>query len=207
VGRADLDNWAKPRNFWLGQSRPNISFSFLGQAGPKWSGPGPHGCWPNPATMLINHAAFVLHAATWLAATERRRYLTLECLNGGLAGRDGEGLTRGRWLRLWQRWRPVAEEAKEEENGRGCREERETNGGCWCSVGGCVGFLWWSWWWEDRWWGWWWLKRRRERGREEKLHKRGREAGFFPTLDPIFSSLRPCNSPLFIGGGRGTLCL
>jgi len=39
---------------------------------------------------------------------------------------------------------PVAEEAKEEEeNRRGCREERETDGGSWWSVGGCVGFLWW----------------------------------------------------------------
>jgi len=36
----------------------------------------------------------------------------------------------------------------------------------------------------------WWLERRRERGREKKLQKRGREAGFWPTLDPIFSSLR-----------------
>jgi len=57
---------------------------------------------------------------------------------------DGEGLMWGRWLRLWQRWWPVAEEAKEEENGRGCREERETDGGSWWSVGGSVGFLWWS---------------------------------------------------------------
>jgi len=58
---------------------------------------------------------------------------------------DGEGLPRGRWLRLWQRWWLVAEEAKEkEENRRGCKEERETNGGSWWSVGGCVGFLWWS---------------------------------------------------------------
>jgi hypothetical protein len=24
-----------------------------------------------------------------------------------------------------------------------------------------------------------------------------------PTLDPIFSSLKPWNPPLFIGGGRG----
>ena len=40
----------------------------------------------------------------------------------------------------------MAEEAKEEEeeNGRGCREERETDGGSWWSVGGYVGFLWWS---------------------------------------------------------------
>jgi hypothetical protein len=36
----------------------------------------------------------------------------------------------------------VAEEAKEEEeNGRGCREERETDGGSWRLMGGCVGFL------------------------------------------------------------------
>jgi hypothetical protein len=31
--------------------------------------------------------------------------------------------------------------------------------------------------------------------------------GFWPTLDPIFSSLRPWNPPLFISGGRGQSCL
>jgi hypothetical protein len=31
----------------------------------------------------------------------------------------------------------------------------------------------------------------RERGREEKLQKQEREVGFFSTLDPSFSSLRP----------------
>jgi hypothetical protein len=30
-----------------------------------------------------------------------------------------------------------------------------------------------------------------EREGEKKLQKRGREAGFWPTLDPLFSSLRP----------------
>jgi hypothetical protein len=29
------------------------------------------------------------------------------------------------------------------------------------------------------------------------------ETGFLPTLDLIFSSSRPSNPPLFIGGGRG----
>jgi hypothetical protein len=33
---------------------------------------------------------------------------------------------------------------KEEDNRRGYREEREIDGGSWWSVGGCVGFLWWS---------------------------------------------------------------
>jgi len=37
-------------------------------------------------------------------------YLTHECLNGGLTGRDGERLTWRRWLRLWQRWWPVVEQ-------------------------------------------------------------------------------------------------
>jgi len=32
-------------------------------------------------------------------------------------------------------------------------------------------------------------------------------AGFWLTLDPIFSSLGPLNPPLFIGGGRGQSCL
>jgi hypothetical protein len=35
----------------------------------------------------------------------------------------------------------------------------------------------------------------------------GGEAGFLRFLDPIFSSLRPSNPPLFIGGGRGQSCL
>jgi len=107
---------------------------------------------------------------------------------------DGEGLTWGRWLRLWQRWWPVAEEAKEEENGRGCREERETDGGSWRSVGGCVGFLWCSWWWEDRWWcatggcsggG------RKKSRKTEKVAETGKSLIFWLILDQILSSLRP----------------
>jgi len=107
---------------------------------------------------------------------------------------DGEGLRWGRWLRLWQRWWPVAEEAKEEENGRGCREERETDGGSWRSVGGCVGFLWCSWWWEDRWWcatggcsggG------RKKSRKTEKVAETGKSLIFWLILDPIFSSLKP----------------
>ena len=38
------------------------------------------------------------------------------------------------------------------------------------------------------------------------MQKRGREAGFWPILDLIFSSLRPSNLPLFIGNGRGQSC-
>jgi hypothetical protein len=66
----------------------------LGQAEPKWSGPGPHGCWPDPATMQINKAACRTRirsaCSNSVAATVGWRYLTPECLNGGLAGRDGE---------------------------------------------------------------------------------------------------------------------
>jgi len=94
----------------------HIFFLFFGVGRTQMVRPRPTWLLADPTTMQSNYAA----------AMERPRYLTLECLNGGLAGRDGEGLTWGRWLRLWQRWWPVAEEAKEEEeNGRGCREERE----------------------------------------------------------------------------------
>jgi len=76
-----------------------------------------------------------------------------------------------------------------------CRGERESRGGCLVvvvvSCGGAGGG-------EARWW----LEWRRERGKE-KLQKRGWGAGFWPTFDPIFSSLRPLNPPIFIGGRRG----
>ena len=51
--------------------------------------------------------------------------------------------------------------------------------------------------------------RSHSRGQEEEKNciNGGRGAGFWPILDPIFSSLRPWNAALFIGGGRGTFCL
>ena len=80
--------------------------------------------------MQSNYAACITNSraaySNLAAAMERPRYLSPECLTVGLAGWHGEGLMQGWWLRLWQRWWLVAEEAKEEEeNGRGCREERE----------------------------------------------------------------------------------
>jgi len=53
----------------------------------------------------------------------------------------------------------------------------------------------------------WWLERRGEREWEKNCKNRGRGVGFWPILDPIFSSLMPWNAALFIGGGRGTFCL
>ena len=75
---------------------------------------------------------------------------------GGNAGRrklHGLGVSdvlrmSGRWLRRLRLrfWWLVAKEAKKKkkDNRRGYREEREIDGGSWWSVGGCVGFLWWS---------------------------------------------------------------
>jgi hypothetical protein len=40
------------------------------------------------------------------------------------------------------------------------------------------------------------------RGKREKFQKQGKWLVFWLILDPIFSSLRPSNPPLFIGGGR-----
>jgi len=55
------------------------------------------------------------------------------------------------------------------------------------------------------------LKKQREREREERTlagrKKTGEKLLFWLILDPIFSSLRPSNPPLFIGGGRGKSCL
>ena len=61
--------------------------------------------------MLINYAACRTnsHSAcnNLVAAIEGWRYLTPECQIGGLDGRDREGLTWERWLKLLQRWWPV----------------------------------------------------------------------------------------------------
>ena len=54
-----------------------------------------------------------------------------------------------------------------------CRGERKVHGGSWWSVGGFVGFMWWSWWWRS----WLWLERRGERGRK-KLQKQGQRGWF-----------------------------
>jgi len=40
----------------IGPTDPFFSL-FLGQVEPKWFGPRPHGCWPDPATMQSNYAA------------------------------------------------------------------------------------------------------------------------------------------------------
>jgi len=47
-------------------------------------------------------------------------------------------------------------------------------------------------------------REKRERWLEEKTREK---LIFWLILDPIFSSLRPSNPPLFIGGGRGKSCL
>jgi hypothetical protein len=49
-------------------------------------------------------------------------------------------------------------------------------------------------------------EREREREREERTlagRKTGEKLIFWLILDSIFSSSRPSNPPLFIGGGRG----
>jgi len=51
-----------------------------------------------------------------------------------------------------------------------------------------------------------WEKEGRETTKKEKK-KLGRVASFLPTSNLIFLMLRPRNSSLFIGGGRGKFCL
>jgi len=108
---------------------------------------------------------------------------------------------RRRCEERWKSWRPVAEEAKEEEeNGRGCREEREgftvaLGGRLVASCGGADGGKT-----SDEGGGGW---SSGEREGKKNCRNVGRRAGFWPTLDPIFSSFRPSTPPLFIGGWRG----
>jgi len=112
-------------------------------------------------------------------------------------------LTRGWWRRWWRAWplelllRKKKKFAEKRERLEG--EERESRGGCLvvvlASCGGAGGG------------SGWWLDRRGERRREKNYINGGRGADFWPTLDPIFSSFRPWNTLLFIGGGRWIFCL
>ena len=124
---------------------PFLFFLWAG-VGPKWFGPGPHGCWPNPPTMLINYAACRTNShsacSNLVAAMEGRRYLTLECQIGGLDGRDREGLTWGRWLKLLQRWWPVLVVG----GGRRIILQKWREGGA-AAVQGMVEAYWRSHWW------------------------------------------------------------
>jgi hypothetical protein len=67
--------------------------------------------------------------------------------------------------------------------------------------------------WEGLSWRWWWhhygdiTKKERKIGGEEKKNRDWGEASFLPILDPNLFSSNAWNPPLFIGGGRGTLCL
>jgi hypothetical protein len=49
-----------------------------------------------------------------------------------------------------------------------------------------------------------WRRKKEEEIKEENLQREeGGRLVFWLTLDPIFSSLRPSNQPLFIASGRG----
>jgi hypothetical protein len=68
-----------------------------------------------------------------------------------------------------------------------CRGERKVHGGSWWSVGGFVGFLWWSWWWRS--WLWLWLVAGTAgREREKKTAETGAEGLVFGRLWTPFSS-------------------
>jgi len=153
--------------------------------------------------MLINYVACRTNSCSpcnnLVAAMEKRRYLTLECLNGGLDGRDGEGLTWGRWLRLWQRWWPVAkqDEWRRRKTARGegpvvvvvvlplvriwVRREAALP-----SVSGGERYLWGLQGLKTQW--------REKEGRKMLVGNWGM-TGFWPSLDPIFSLPRPWNAP------------
>jgi hypothetical protein len=51
------------------------------------------------------------------------------------------------------------------------------------------------------------VERERKERKTERVGETGKRLIFWLFLDPIFSSFKPSNPPLFIGGGRGQSCL
>jgi len=70
-------------------------------------------------------------------------------------------------------------------------------------------FLWWRWRCSSQWWRCWWLNAsvERERGVLLAVKIKCWRLVFWPFLDPNLSTSGAWRSNLFIGGGRGTLCL
>jgi len=142
VGWADPANWARlsPRKRrakigpkWLGRTRHIIFFSLLG-----WAGPNPY-IWSGPNQVRpISHINYFCRNMNRYCSRSACNQTVAEAVGGRRRRLPSAVVTDvmrrlswwPRWRRCeerWKSWRPVAEEAKEEEeeNGRGCREERE----------------------------------------------------------------------------------
>ena len=156
--------------------------------------------WPDPKLMLIICRTWtvvhVLHATEMVAENEGCRR------SGSLEAGVSAVIRRLCWWFWWRRWEEWWPESITGEGRRILqRWERGRNGDCFrnegdqrvvglATCGGAGGGS-------------------NGGGREGETNCRneGRGAGFLPTLVPIFSSPRPGNPPLFIGGGREQSCL
>jgi len=191
---------------------PKYFLFFLGQARPSqlgWARIGPAQLQMNYLQNVNNKFAFCMQLCSCrrrsemggnLAEEKELLLLAWREVGGGAGGRNGGS--------VGCLWRRKKEEEAEDENLQ--RGEGRPHGGCpyhrWGfefvgrlrrlllveekSVVALVG-------------GW----NGEEREGKKNCRNVGRGASFWPTLDPIFSSFRPWNAALFIGGGRGTFCL
>ena len=166
--------------FWI-----FFCFVFKNKRGPSHSQPlGLGHNWPGPNHELIN---LVVACRNEFCMQQPRRGRKRQSKEEEVAWRGGLGRD--------EVVRPVAREATAEVMVAGrwswrCLVVLVAQSGAGGRNGDGVGFLW--------------RRKKEEEIEEENLQREeGGRLVFWLTLDPIFSSLRPSNQPLFIASGRG----
>ena len=175
------------------------------------------GAEPNPATWvgpkLARLKAKLIILPLYAAASTKKKNATQGgesclawgsrtcwgCLAGGLGGFGwGDG---GRWQRKQKKKKKTGGAAERRGKPTVALDDRlvvmlascgGADGGKTGDEGGGGG-------WRPQWWG--------KKSEDCAGKKTGEEAGLFWFFDPIFSSFRPSNPPVFIGDGRGQSCL